>query len=248
MSNYLNFAVKDRTAIKKYIMMQLGWPLVQPEIYPDQLEACINDAVEIFSEYVIQEKKFFAVNLEFYNEHEEYIQLPENIQSVVDIRESGDVSSVNTLFSVPNQMANAGAWYVAGSGNAADWSYYEISMQYIDLIKRLTASKYTYEYNPRNQRLTLYPNPKKIKSKGFITVGAYTIRSDDQMYGEKWVKDFAVAKAKQIVGTVRMKYAGTALPGGGTIDTSLKEEGRADEQMLIERLRGTYITPFFVIG
>lgn len=249
MSTYLKPSVQSLQEIKDWIMGMLGYPLVSVEITEKQLEYCISDAMELFSEYVIAEKKYLAINLEGYNEEDEYIQIPDYVISIFEARECGDNYSVNTLFSIPNQMANAGMWYAPASGGGyGDWVSYEIGMSYIDLIRRMTASKFTFEYNPRDQHMTLYPNPKKIEFKGYLVIGVYTLRPDEQTYGEYWVKKFALARAKQVIGRVRTKYSGTQLLGGGSIDTAILEEGKQEEETLTANLREKYVAVQFFVG
>ena len=53
MSTYLNFSIQTRTDIKEWIMRRFGCPLNTVEITDAQLDDCINDSVELFTEYVI---------------------------------------------------------------------------------------------------------------------------------------------------------------------------------------------------
>jgi hypothetical protein len=45
-----------------------------------------------------------------------------------------------------------------------------------------------------------------------------------------------LAKCKMLLGTIRKKFQGTALPGGGTIDTSIGDEGKEELNAALEDL------------
>ena len=49
-----------------------------------------------------------------------------------------------------------------------------------------------------------------------------------ELVGNWYVKRLALAKAKIILGLVRSKFEGVQLYGGGTVDTSVGEQGQAE--------------------
>lgn len=255
MSNYLNFYINDEDGIKNWVMEELGYPLVHVEITDSQLTHCINDAIEEFTKYVIQEREYLALNLEDYNTSG--FTLPDNVAGVFALEESmtfGGNAGVNVLFSTMNTMWNAGMLPIPWTGNRGSWIDYELAMSYVDLTKRMTASKFYFEYNERNKLLTLTPNPSKYGTedgtgmKGYICIGCNVIRPDDQQYGESWVKRYALAKAKEIIGRIHSRYQGTQLLGGGLIDQSMKTEGQQEKAALLAELKSTYRFVNWFIG
>jgi hypothetical protein len=242
MSNYLDFSIKTRDQMKDWIMKRLGYPLVQVEITDDQLDICIDDSLEEFTKYVNQERGYIALDLENYGENG--YTLPANVTSIFCLEENGGMNQgggMNDLFSIQNNMMNAGAHpFTAGHIGSGSWVTWELANQYMDLVKRMTASKFMYEYNERSKNLTLIPDPIKLGIKGFIVIGVNLIRPDDMQYGESWVKRYSLSQAKQIIGTVRSKFSGTTLLGGASIDTEFKSEGLSEQETLLEELRSTY--------
>lgn len=250
MSNYLNFYITDEDGIKNWVMEELGYPLVHVEITDNQLTHCINDAVEEFTKYVTQEREYLALNLEDYNTSG--FTLPNNVASIFALEEStiygNTTGGINTLFSVQNTMWNAGMLPIPWTGNRGSWIDYELAMSYVDLVQRMTASKFNFEYNERSHLLTLIPNPSARSMKGYICIGCNTIRTDDQQYGESWVKRYALAKAKEIIGRIHARYQGTQLLGGGLIDQSMKTEGQQEKVALLAELKSTYRFVNWFIG
>lgn len=251
MSDYLNFSIQTKDQIKTWVLRKLGYPLIKVEISEEQLDQCINDSVEEFTKYVVQEVDYIAKDLTTYDATSGF-SLPSNVLSVFALEESniasGSQSSVNTLFSVQNAMWNAGLFPDFASGAGGGWITYELAMEYVDMIKKWCGSGFHFEYNERNKKLTLYPDPTKMSATGWVCFGTRTIREESYQYGEVWVKKMTLALAKQIIGNVRIKYSGTHLLGGGTINTDLKEEGRNEEEALRKEIFETFRYTTFFIG
>ena len=58
----------------------------------------------------------------------------------------------------------------------------------------------------------------------------------EEYYGNDTVLRLALAEAKMLVGTVRKKFQGTALLGGGTLDTEIYNEGKEERDKIMEEL------------
>lgn len=252
MSSYLNYSIQTREDFKAWILTMLGAPLITIELHDTQLEVAIDNAVEMFTKYCTQDQEYFAANLFDYQEGVGF-KLPDNVQGVFTTYDSVMGSqSVDTLFSIPNQMYNAGIYpFAQGAGSSSDWTTYELAMQSVEFAKHMTGGGFGYNYNPRTKMLILTPDPiKSINgggvdfsggdasfTPGWVVVGCYTIREDTMQYGEDWVKKYALAESKIILGKVRKKFEGMQMLGGGTIDTSVGDEGITERDELIEKLR-----------
>jgi len=260
MSSYKSFIIQSKPDFCEWILRKLGHPLITVELTEDHINDAINEAVEEFTKYVNQERKYLALDLADYDPVSGFI-LPDCCTGVFalegDCTGSGaGFGGINTLFSTGNQMQNAGFDFNFGSGGggfAEGWITYEASMQYLDLIKRMTASEFRFEYNNRSHSLTLIPDPVKQAApstpRGHIAIGCNTIREEQQQYGESWVKRYALALSKITLGIIRVKFQGVQLLGGGVIDTSIKEEGITERDELKAELKeseGAFMT--FYVG
>lgn len=238
MSTYLDFALQTREDLKDYILRQLGAPLVTVEITDEQLDDNINDAIEYFTKYAQQDDDFIAVNLSGYVENVG-LTLPSNVTGVfmLDDMTVGLNGDFNRLFSIPNSMLNAGMLAIPYSDTGYGWVNWELFHQNLDNIKRFLGGGFQFNYNPRNKILKLVPDPIKEKLEGWLVFGVHVIREETMQYGEEWVKKYALALAKIIVGRVRTKYNGTQLLGGATLKDDLTSEGITERDQLMEDLR-----------
>lgn len=260
MSSYKSFIIQSKPELCSWILRKLGDPLITVELTSDQIDDAINEAVEEFTKYVNQERQWLALQLDTYSSVSGFI-LPDNCIGVFALNGQGILGGssggINTLFSVGNQLANSGNFGGVGgnsAGFAESWITYEAALQHVELIKRMTASEFRFEYNNRTKSLTLIPDPVKQSApqtpKGTVVIGCNTIREESQQYGESWVKRYALALSKITLGIIRAKFQGIQLLGGGVLDTSIKEEGIQERDTLKEELKeteGAFMT-FYVGG
>ena len=242
MSSYLNFSVKTREALKQNIVLGLGWPLVRVELHDLQLEYCIDKSTEEFSKWTIQETEYLPINLSGYVRNVG-ITLPDRVQSIIAVSEQTNVmGSVNTLFSMGNQMLNAGVFPVAADlvGSNSGLQTLEVAKQYVELLQRMMGGGFQSEYSYVDKNLRLVPDPVAEKVEGWIVITCNTLRPDDQLYGESFVRRYSLACAKEILGRVRSKIKISNLMGGGVVDTDVLAEGLAEQEKLLEELKAEY--------
>lgn len=250
MTNYLHFSVETKEQFKDWIMKSLGWPLVKVEITDDQLGIAIDDAMIEFTEYVQYERDYLELDLATYDATSGFT-LPDNVVSIFQLHESSSASamgSVYTMFSPASFMYTGGMWPSFSGGGGGNWVTYDVAMQYLKLAKMMCGGGFQAIYNERTKSLKLVPSPLEAKITGFICVGCQTIRPDEQVYGESWVRRMGLAKAKQIIGTIRDKYEGVNLLGGGRISSKIRDEGLQEADKLREELKAKYQLSSFMVG
>jgi hypothetical protein len=59
----------------------------------------------------------------------------------------------------------------------------------------------------------------------------------DELYGNEHVKKLTLAYCKIMLGTIRGKYDGISLPGGGSVTKDIGQEGQQELDKLMENLR-----------
>ena len=250
MSDVLNPSIQLRGEFKNYIMRQLGYPTITPELTEDQLDDCINNALEEFTEIAGQDKRFFALNLKDYISGKGYI-MPTEVISITELWDQGVAGNTQggiNPFSL-NYMAMNGGFVpnpFSGLGARSGWFDFHLALSWIDLSYQMSGKGFEWDYNPRTRLLILNPDPIKyfrldmsnINSYGHhIVVECYCLRPEDQNYGETWVRRFALAEAKCLVGNIRSTYSGISMLGGASIDGSqMLSQGTAERDALRNEL------------
>ena len=59
----------------------------------------------------------------------------------------------------------------------------------------------------------------------------------EELYGNEHVKKLVLAFCKQILGTIRSKFDGITLPGGGSVSKDIGQEGKEELDKIMENLR-----------
>ena len=96
-----------------------------------------------------------------------------------------------------------------------------------------------FTYNKTSKMLNIMQRPRAGEE---VLVWMYNYRPDfnllDDMYAGQWIKDYALASAKVILGEAREKFGTIASPQGGTQlnGTTLKTEGKAEMEILEQDL------------
>jgi hypothetical protein len=244
----LNYSIVNRDSLQGWVLRKLGSPLVTVELTTDMINDAIDESLEVFCKYCKQEQAYYIVNLEKDYTKNVGVKLPSVVQGIADLQEDYDEEfGINDLFTVGNQMWNAGMMPFPGSGGG--WTSYELYREYLSLSRRMLGGPhYTFSYNSVNNLLKLYPDPKvemesgeaSIDSLSHICVSCNIIHPNEQLWGEQWVKRMTLAKSKETLGRVRAKFDGVQLLGGGTISTAVLAEGIDDQEKLFEELRLEY--------
>jgi hypothetical protein len=95
MSDFLNFSIQTKKDLGNWVMRQLGYPFVTVELRQEHIDDCINDAVEEYTEYASNEKKFFAINLKDYIAGKGYY-MPREVRAITNIYDYGVHGSTST--------------------------------------------------------------------------------------------------------------------------------------------------------
>jgi hypothetical protein len=242
-----------RDDIIKEIELRLGGGMVDVELDRDHYDVAINRALAKFRQRSSNavEESFMVMPLT--KEVDQYT-LPEGIISVRQIfrRITGGINTSG----IDLEPFEAGYLntYLLHSARAGSVTTFEFYAQYRELLGRMFGAHMMFTYNPRTRLLTLH---RHVRADDSVILWCYNYRTDESLltdtYGSSWLKDYATAHCKMMLGEARSKFAQIAGPQGGTSlnGENLKTEAMADLEKLEEDLKqyvdgGTPLT--FVIG
>jgi hypothetical protein len=131
---------------------------------------------------------------------------------------------------------------------------YYMFASYQKMIGKMFGSEINFTWNPATKKLTIMQRPRGEET---LILWLYNNKPDfmilDDPYAGIWIKDYALAQCKVILGEAREKFNQIASPQGGTSlnGSNMKAEGAAS----IERLElelANYVTGekpmWFVVG
>ena len=227
--------------VYNYCKLMLGDGMIDVELDPAHYETALNRALAVFrqrSDNAVEESYVFLTLTESVNE---YI-LPKEIQQVRQIfrRSVGSRTGNGTGGTVfePFNLAYTNT-YLLSSTNMGGLLTYELFSQYQELVGKMFGSYINFTWHPQTRKLIIQQRPRGEES---VMLMVYNTKPDfaiiDDVYSSQWIKDYALANCKMMLGQAREKFAQIAGPGGGSSlnGAALKTEAQTEMDKLIDDL------------
>lgn len=246
--------ITPRVVLMKQIELSLGAQMVEIELDIEHIELGITMGIQKLrqqSDGANLEKDIF---LHITRDIVEYT-LPAEVQEVRRLYRRGvgaytnggvnfdpvDAAFYNIYLLQPNQ-----------SGGLATWDFYN---QFLETTERVFASQYNFTWDVNQHKLTILRKPTGDEE---VVVRVYAKKSEDDIitdpYTGPWLRDYATAKAKYMLGEARDKFpAGFPGPNGNvTFNGSAMKQEATIEIIKLEKQLLDLVTSAdgysFVIG
>lgn len=224
-----------------YCKTMLGDGMIDVELDPQHYEIALKRALGVFRQRSDNsvEESYIMFTLE--EDKNEYI-LPNEIQQVRQVfrRSVGSRSGGGqggTVFE-PFNLAYTNT-YLLSSTNMGGLATYELFAQYQELVGKMFGSFINFTWHPQSHKLIIQQRPRTDEQ---VLLWVYNVKPDfaiiNDTYAGQWIKDYALANCKLMLGQAREKFATIAGPAGGTAlnGAAMKAEGQADLDRLTVEL------------
>lgn len=126
--------------------------------------------------------------------------------------------------------------YILQEGSLGGLATYDFYAQNIELAARLFGYEYNYTYNSKTKRLTILRN---IRAGEEIMVQSYNYIPEESLlqdtYAKPWLRSYALAESKLMLGSAYEKFGALAGPQGGvTLNGSQIKAEATQEKMELE--------------
>jgi hypothetical protein len=247
-------AIKDE--VIKEIELRLGGGMVDVELDLEHYELAVSKSLRKYRQRSQRATTEKFIPLEIKAEQIEY-QLPLNVVVVRDVllRQTGNLGAGPTGSNFdPFDAMYLTNMLLQNANMSAGLINYEMYAHRRELLARMFGGYVTHTFLQNDHKLVLH---RKFHADDVAYVWCFVERDDEDIlidpYAGGWVRDYAFAQAKFILGEARSKFATIAGPQGGTSlnGDNLKSEAQAEleklEQDLINYVDGG--TPMgFIIG
>lgn len=251
-STWLNPGIKSLDQLKSWILVKLGSPLLTVELTDEQLDVCIHDGISIYSKYHQDPEKYLTLNLKYY-EPGKGIDLSDfKVMSVKELALPRDnvMGMYGDMFFGPYAFFGQGTgfpFFNAGAGNyVGAWTTYQCMTEFFQLTKEMCGNNPDFVYDKYTKRLRLMPEPHQGGNQ-CILITCNVEPPIEEYYGNEYCRRLILAECKILLGTIRKKFQGVNLTGGGQIDTSIGDEGREEKQQAMEDLIKTESKGWFAV-
>ena len=249
-NTYMHPAIDSKKELVDWVLTMLGHPLVTVELTESQLDVCIANALQLYTKYAYFPEQYLVVNVANYEPGIGLDLKPWNVAVVRNVTvgyqgnglyglDAGDVFFGMGAF-MRTQFAGSGFLGSAAGHWSGNWITYQNFQEYAHMVNRMCGSNPDWVYHKSTFKLQLIPEPRMIEGNSRWLGMALTVECEPplaELYGNEYVKRIVLAYAKILLGTVRSKFTGVQLVGGGQVNTAIGDQGQQELQNLIATIR-----------
>ena len=230
-----------RQEVFDYIHNMLGGGMVDVELDPKHYETALDKALSRYrqrTENSTEESYFFMptiVDQNTYTLPKEILEVRRIFRRSIGSRTGGgDGGSIFEPFNLAYTNT-----YLLASSNLGGLATYDFFSQFQELVGRMFGSFIEFNWNRTRHVLTILQRPRAEET---LLLECYNYRPDDQLLSDYmakvWIRDYALAISKMMLGEARSKFATIAGPqGGGQLNgDALKSEAQAEMEKLEQEI------------
>ena len=251
----MSATITARTKLIKQLRLMLGDQMIDVELDIEHYDLAVDLTLDRFrqrSDSSMQEKDIF---IDLIHDQNTY-KLPENIQTVWRVHRRGIGTTIggSGMNFDPLEASFANYYMMQGShnGGLATW---EVFGEYKETMGRLFASEINFNWNQDNKELTILTS---VHGSETVMITAYAMKSENDIitnvYSAPWIRDYALAQCKFMLGQARSLYqSGFAGPQGAiTLNgDQLKQEALQEMERLETEIQNMVTSDMgrpFIIG
>jgi hypothetical protein len=243
--------ITSRSKLTDYCLRQLGAPVLQINVAPEQIVDRLDDALQKFWDFHGdgEQVRYLMYQISEKDVTNEYIELDENITAVVRLfpltsaYNSGNLQFQSYISDLMNYQTTT----------AVGVHGYVISQMHLSMLQDMFAPEKRIRYNRYTNTLRIDDSWEEMRVGSFIVFECYSTVDPleyNNAYNDPWLKAYATALIKRQWGQNLLKYQGVVLPSGIVLDgRAIYEDARADIEKLEQELYNIYqLPPDFCVG
>lgn len=255
-NNCMTDSENQKQQVIDYIKLMLGDGLVDVELDPSHYNTAIDRALRKFRQRSSNSVEQSYAFLTLQTDQNNYVLSSEvnNVRRIyrrsIGSRTGG--GDGGSLFE-PFNLAYSNTYLLTSTNMGGLATYYAFA-SYQKQVGKMFGSEINFMFNSTTKLLTIDQRPRTEEE---VLLWVDNLRPDfvllQDTYAGQWLRDYALATAKIMLGEAREKFSQIASPQGGTTlnGTALKSEGKSEIEQLEQDLvnykdGGTPLT--FVIG
>ena len=241
----------SRIELKEYCLRALGKPVIQINVEDDQLEDRLEEGLQMYQEF------HGDATIKTYLKHEiaqddidnEYVTLTEETIGVIAVFPL-DSGSTKNMFDVRYQLYLNDIYDLTKTSIV---SYYQVQ-QHLGVLQEVFSGKPGMRFSRHQDRLYVDVDWSKEFNVGDYLVAECVQIVDPTTYtdvfNDMWLKQYTTELFRKQWGNNLIKYQGTQLPGGTTLDGGrILDEAKSNIEILLQDLEGKYQFPVdFAVG
>lgn len=124
-----------------------------------------------------------------------------------------------------------------GGGNwVGSWVSFHNIVEFLNMSREMCGNNPDYEFDKNTHYFRLMPEPRGGALGKCILLTCNVEPPLEDYLSDEFFTQLCLAESKMLLGTVRKKFQNVSLPGGGTLDTSVYDEGKELKDRLMEEI------------
>jgi len=233
--------IKLRETVFTYIKLRLGDQIVDLELDQEHYNMCLDRAISTYRQRSSNSTEESYVWLELEDDQSVYT-LPQEVTEVRQVfRRSFGMIQGNSASSFDPFGASLANYWLGSLNQGGGMFTYHLAMSQLNEAQRMFGGHINFTWNSSTKKISLVRN---VHGRGeIVLLWCYNLRPEMEILNDlqisQWLKDFATAAAKDVIGQARSKFQSIAGPNGGTSlnGDAMKNEAKEEMDKLIEDLK-----------
>jgi hypothetical protein len=242
----------SRQDLIDYCLRRLGADVIEINVSPDQIEDRIDDAFQFFQDYHFDgvEKVFMKHQMTAQDVANKYIQIPQPVISVLRVIPIGSSNQSMGMFDIQYQMRLNDLY----TFTSTSIMHYDIMRKHLALLEFEFNVDPGIEFERHQQQLHINWDWNTAVGVGsYIIIECYRILDPDtypDVYNDRWLKAYATELIRRQWGENMMKFNGTALIGGITLNGGeIYQKALDNIEKLEQQVKDEFQLPIdFILG
>lgn len=241
-----------RTEFKEYCLRKLGKPLIKINITDAQAEDRIDEALYMYRDFHYDgtQRKYYKHVITQSDITNRYITMPQEITGVINI------FNVNTSSVTTSNMFSARYQFVLN--HIQDFTNYDLTnyymqKEYLSFMEEILSGRQPIRFNRHENKLYIDTDWNILKVGNYIIAEVYEALDPNtytDIWGDRWLQNYATAKMKYQWGDNLSKFDGVQLVGGVQFNgIQIRDSADAEIKDLEDQLQNNYnISSMDMIG
>ena len=242
----------SRDQLKDFCLRQLGFPVIQINVDDDQVEDCIDLALQYFQDFHSDgiEKGYFKHLLTTQNFTDQYIPITnDGVIGVTRIFPLSTSNSTVNMFDLRYQLR----LHELYDFTSTSYVNYALTMQHLRTLDMLFSGEQPIRFNRHTNKLYIDWNWAQYSAGEYVIIEQFYIADPNtypRVYNDRMLKRLSTAYIKKMWGNNMKKFGGMQLPGGITMNgQQIYEEAVIEVKEVEDLIVSTHQFPAqFLVG
>lgn len=234
-----------RKELKNWCLRQLGFPVIQINVDDDQVEDCIDAAIQYFQDYHqdATERWYLKHPITQENKDNGWIPITDNIIGVTRIFPIGSTNAKMNMFDLRYQLR----LHELYDFTSTSYINYTMTMQHIRTLDLLFSGEAPVRFNRHTDRLYIDMDWTQYEVGEYLVIEGYIIVDPAEfsdIYNDRMLKKLVTAYIKKQWGSNSKKFEGMKLPGGIALNgQKIYDEAEAEIKEIEAYIRSAHEKP-----